>query len=314
VPTTPPVLVVIVGATGTGKSDLALQVASRLNTDGRPAEIVNADAMQLYRGMDIGTAKVPDDERRGIPHHLLDVLDVTDEATVAKYQTDARAAVSGILARGAVPILVGGSGLYVSSVMFDFRFPGTDPELRAELEADLVNDGPGALYARLKAVDPEAAGRIGGSNGRRLVRALEVIAITGEPHAASLPDEPVYWMPTVTLGLRAPREQLTPRLDARVGAMWAEGLVDEARRLIPAGIETGVTASRAIGYAQALGQLRGTLTEAEAIDATQQLTRRYARRQVSWFKRYPHTHWIDADDASRAEDRAEQAWQQLPRA
>ena len=259
--------------------------------------------MQLYRGMDIGTAKLPVGERRGIPHHLLDVLEVTDEATVSTYQRDARAAITGILGRGAVPILVGGSGLYVSSVVYDYQFPGTDPEVRARLERELTEQGPGALYTRLKAVDAAAATRIGASNGRRLVRALEVVEITGAPHTAAPPGEPVYWRPAVTLGLRAPREDLTVRLDARVRAMWAAGLVGEVESLIPAGIETGLTASRAIGYAQALGQLRGTLSAEEAIEQTQQLTRRYARRQVSWFRRSPHTHWIDA----AADDRIEQA-------
>ncbi|TFC00922.1 tRNA (adenosine(37)-N6)-dimethylallyltransferase MiaA [Cryobacterium mannosilyticum] len=296
-------MVVVVGPTGTGKSELSLDLAERLAASGRAAEIVNADAMQLYRGMDIGTAKLSVAERRGIPHHLLDVLAVTDEATVARYQIEARAAITEIIGRGAVPILVGGSGLYVSSVVFDFQFPGTDPVLRARLETELVEQGPGALYARLTAVDPAAAARIGASNGRRLVRALEVVEITGAPHSAALPGDPVYWRPTVTVGLRAPRDELTPHLDARVTAMWAAGLPDEVEALIPAGIETGVTASRAIGYAQALGQLRGTLTRAEAIEQTQQFTRRYARRQVSWFKRSPHTHWID----SAAADRVQQA-------
>ena len=301
-------LVVIVGPTGTGKSELSLDLADRLSGAGRPAEIVNADAMQLYRGMDIGTAKLPVTERRGVPHHLLDVLDVTDEATVARYQVEARAAITGILDRGAVPILVGGSGLYVSSVVYDFQFPGTDPVLRARLEAELVEQGPGLLYERLKAVDPASAARIGASNGRRLVRALEVVELTGAPHTAVLPGDPVYWMPAVTLGLRLPREVLTPRLDARVDRMWTAGLVDEVRGLLPAGLEGGVTASRAIGYAQALGQVRGTLSQADAVEATQQLTRRYARRQVSWFKRDPHTHWIDADDT----DRVDQAAARLP--
>ena len=301
-------LVVIVGPTGTGKSELSLDLADRLSAAGRPAEIVNADAMQLYRGMDIGTAKLPVTERRGVPHHLLDVLDVTDEATVARYQVEARAAITGILDRGAVPILVGGSGLYVSSVVYDFQFPGTDPVLRARLEAELVEQGPGLLYERLKAVDPASAARIGASNGRRLVRALEVVELTGAPHTAVLPGDPVYWMPAVTLGLRLPREVLTPRLDARVDRMWTAGLVDEVRGLLPAGLEGGVTASRAIGYAQALGQVRGTLSQADAVEATQQLTRRYARRQVSWFKRDPHTHWIDADDT----DRVDQAAARLP--
>ena len=301
-------LVVIVGPTGTGKSELSLDVAERLITAGRPAEIVNADAMQLYRGMDIGTAKLAPAERRGVPHHLLDVLDVADEATVARYQVEARAAITGIIERGAVPILVGGSGLYVSSVVYDFQFPGTDPVLRARLEAELVEQGPGLMYDRLKAVDPGAAARIGASNGRRLVRALEVVELTGAPHTAALPGDPVYWMPAVTLGLRLPREVLTPRLDARVDRMWTAGLVDEVRGLIPAGLEGGVTASRAIGYAQALGQVHGTVSQVDAVEATQQLTRRYARRQVSWFKRDPHTHWIDADDA----DRVDQAASHLP--
>jgi tRNA dimethylallyltransferase len=295
------VLVVIVGPTGTGKSELSLDLAERLMHAGRPAEIVNADAMQLYRGMDIGTAKLAPTERRGVPHHLLDVLEVTDEATVARYQADARAAITDIVQRGAVPILVGGSGLYVSSVVYDFRFPGTDPVLRARLEADLAEQGPGLIYERLKNVDPDAAVRIGASNGRRLVRALEIVELTGAPHTAVLPGDPTYWMPAVTIGLRLPREDLTPRLDARVERMWTAGLVDEVRALLPYGLETGVTASRAIGYAQALGQLRGTLSRAEAVEATQQLTRRYARRQVSWFKRDPHTNWIDADDADRVE-------------
>ncbi|TFB86376.1 tRNA (adenosine(37)-N6)-dimethylallyltransferase MiaA [Cryobacterium algoricola] len=293
------VLVVIVGPTGTGKSELSLDLAESLGAEGTPAEIVNADAMQLYRGMDIGTAKLGADDQRGIPHHLLDVLAVTDEAAVARYQTEARAAIEDITARGAVPILVGGSGLYVSSVVYDFQFPATDPVLRARLEAELVEQGPGALYARLKLVDPGAAARIGASNGRRLVRALEVVELTGAPHLAALPGEPVYWRPAVTLGLRAPREELTARLDARVDRMWSAGLLDEVSGLIPAGLESGVTASRAIGYAQALGQLSGRLSQAEAIEQTQQLTRRYARRQVSWFKRSPDTHWIDYDAPDR---------------
>lgn len=292
-------LIVIVGPTGTGKSDLSLHLAEHFQTRGRAAEIVNADAMQLYRGMDIGTAKLASGERRGIRHHLLDVLDVTDEATVAHYQREARAAISDIAARGAVPILVGGSGLYISSVVYDFQFPGTDPVLRAALEADLTEHGPGVMYARLKAVDPGAAARIGASNGRRLVRALEIVAITGGPHLAALPDDPVYWRPAVTLGLTMPRHELTPRLDDRVHAMWAAGLVDEVEALRPLGLERGVTASRAIGYAQALAELNGSSTRSEAIEATQQLTRRYARRQMSWFKRSADTLWIEAMAADR---------------
>lgn len=251
--------------------------------------------MQFYRGMDIGTAKLPPAEWRGVPHHLFDVLDVTEEATVARYQPEARRVVDEIRARGATPILVGGSGLYVSSVIFDFRFPGTDPELRARLEAELAAHGPGMLFRRLVDVDPQAAQRIGSSNGRRIVRALEVAELTGQPVSGALPDEPRYWRPTVVLGLAAPREELVLRLDARVERMWRDGLTDEVRRLIPLGLEDGVTARRAIGYVQALAEVKGELTRAEAIASTQQLTRRYARRQVSWFKRYAGLHWLDYD-------------------
>lgn len=294
----------VIGPTGTGKSELSLNLAERLAAAGRPAEIVNADAMQLYRGMDIGTAKLTPDERRGIPHHLLDVLDVTTESTVAAYQSDARAAIDGILARGATPILVGGSGLYVSSVLYDFQFPASDKAIRARLESELESEGAGALYRRLAALDAVAAERIGSQNGRRIVRALEVAEITGSPVAGMLPDEPVYWRPTRILGLTAPRERLVQRLDERVHRMWRGGLVDEVRGLVPLGLERGVTASRAIGYAQALRQLAGDATEADAIAETQALTRRYARRQVSWFKRYADIVW-SAFDAPDLVDRAQ---------
>ncbi len=292
-------LVVIVGATGTGKSTLSLETAELLAAEGQSAEIVNADAMQLYRGMDVGTAKLPFSERRGIPHHMLDVLDPIDEANVASYQADARAAIEGIVAHGAVPILVGGSGLYVSSVIYDFQFPGTDPVIRDRLEAELIERGPGLMHRRLLEVDPQAAAAIGPHNGRRIVRALEVVELTGAPFGAGLPDESSYWMPTVTIGLAAPREELVARLDERVSGMWAAGLVDEARSLEAGGL--GVTARRAIGYAQAIAELRGELTEAEAIEQTRALTRKYARRQVGWFGRYPATTWLDYDDPNRLE-------------
>jgi tRNA dimethylallyltransferase len=296
----------VVGATGTGKSALSLDLAQILAARGRPAEIVNADAMQLYRGMDIGTAKLPIAERRGIPHHLLDVLDVTEEAAVAWYQEAARAVIDGIHERGSDAILVGGSGLYVSSVIFDFRFPPHDDELRARLEAELDREGPGALYARLRSLDPGTAERVDPRNGRRIVRALEVLAQGEATHGAVLPDEPVLWRPgTRIIGVHTDREQLVPRLDQRVERMWADGLVDEVSRLREQGLERGVTARRAIGYAQALSQLTGDKSEAEAIDETQALTRRYARRQVSWFKRYPDLEWVGRG-ASAAElvDRA----------
>jgi tRNA dimethylallyltransferase len=299
-------LVVIVGATGTGKSTLSLELAERLAASGRPAEIVNADAMQLYRGMDIGTAKLAVDERRGVPHHLLDVLDPTDEASVAGYQAEARAAIEDILGRNATPILVGGSGLYVSSVVYDFRFPGTDPVIRERLEAQLDAEGPGMMFRRLREVDPRAAEAIGPHNGRRIVRALEVVELTGGPFGSGLPDESSLWTrQTTTIGLTTPREELVPRLDARVSRMWADGLVEEAASLDRAGL--GVTAARAIGYAQAIAQLRGALTEEQAIDETRVLTRKYARRQVGWFKRYPGTNWLGSDDP----DRVDAAWQLL---
>ncbi|HEY0259271.1 MAG TPA: tRNA (adenosine(37)-N6)-dimethylallyltransferase MiaA [Lacisediminihabitans sp.] len=294
-----PELVAVVGATGTGKSDFSLDLAGALAASGLRAEIVNADAMQLYRGMDIGTAKLPVAARRGIPHHLIDVLDPTDEASVAAYQEAARSAILDVQGRGAMPILVGGSGLYVSSVLFDFRFPGTDQVVRQRLEAELLSSGPDGLFARLREVDPEAAQAIGPHNGRRIVRALEVVEITGRPFGAGLPAESRPWTPATVLGLVAPRDRLVARLDARVERMWADGLLDEVRALMGKGL--GVTAARAIGYAQAIAHLTGELSRAEAIGETAALTRKYARRQVGWFRRYPRTTWFDHDDPTRVE-------------
>lgn len=295
---------VVVGATGTGKTDLSLRLAEALRVGGRAAEIVNADAMQLYRGMDIGTAKLPADERRGIPHHLFDVLEVTDEAAVAAYQDAARTAIADIFGRGADAILVGGSGLYVSSVVYDFRFPPHDDELRARLEADLETEGPGALLQRLRVLDPLTADRIDARNGRRLVRALEV-ALQGERgHGAVLPEAPVFWHePTTLIGVELERAALVARLDDRVERMWRDGLLAEVEALRERGLERGVTASRAIGYAQALAQLTGRIDRSEAIAQTQALTRRYARRQVSWFRRYDGIRWVapDADAGALAD-------------
>jgi tRNA dimethylallyltransferase len=294
-------ILAIVGATGTGKSDLSIAVADALVETGRPAEIVNADAMQLYRGMDIGTAKLPPAQRHGIPHHLIDVLDVTEEAAVADYQTDARRVIEEILARDATPIVVGGSGLYVSSVLFDFEFPGHDDEVRARLEAEMQNLGPGAMFARLKLRAPAVAKRIDQKNKRRIIRALEVLEITGDTaQLGTLPDTPTYWHQTKILALEEDRATLVNRLDARVTHMWDAGLLDEVRDLIPLGIEAGVTARRAIGYAQALAQLQGSMTQAEAIEQTQALTRRYARRQVSWFRRYVDATWLPAGDPNNS--------------
>lgn len=292
---TAPRLWAIVGATGTGKSDLAIELAEELHARGNPAEIVNADAMQLYRGMDIGTAKVSAAERRGIPHHLFDVLDVDEDAAVAWYQPGARAAVEDIHRRGGDAILVGGSGLYVSSVVYDFRFPPRDTVLRERLEQEFEMLGAAVMLERLRALDSEAADRVDPRNPRRVIRALEVLEQGSATHGAALPDTPVLWHPrTRLIGLRVDRPALVERLDARVERMWADGLLNEVAELRSRGLERGGTAPRAIGYAQALAQLDGRLTQDEAIAQTQALTRRYARRQVSWFKRYRELEWWEA--------------------
>lgn len=293
--TAAPTLWAVVGATGTGKSDLAIDLAERLRARGNPAEIINADAMQLYRGMDIGTAKVPHAERRGIPHHLFDVREVDEDAAVAWYQPRARAAVEDIHRRGGDAVLVGGSGLYVSSVIYDFQFPPRDAALRRRLESEFESNGSGPLLERLRTLDPEAASRVDPRNPRRIIRALEVREQGSATHGAVLPEKPTLWLPqTRVIGLRVEREQLVERLDARVRRMWKDGILDEVSGLRRNGLERGVTAPRAIGYAQALAQLDGALSEDEAIAQTQALTRRYARRQVSWFKRYPDIEWWDA--------------------
>jgi len=285
-------LLVVVGATGTGKSALAIALAERLASRGEPAEIVNADAMQLYRGMDIGTAKVPPGERHGIPHHLLDVLEPAEESSVADYQRMARGEIERLQAAGIVPILVGGSGLYVSSVIHDFRFPGRDPEIRARLEAELATSDVAALHARLAVADPAAAAAIDPANARRVVRALEVVELQGG-FTPGLPEDRPPWQPATVIGLELAREMLLPRLDDRVVAMWRDGIVGEAGALRD-GLGLGATAARAIGYAQAFDQLEGRCTEADAIATTQRLTRRYARRQVAWFRRYERVRRLDA--------------------
>jgi tRNA dimethylallyltransferase len=278
-----PRVIAVVGPTAAGKSALSLDLADEVG-----GEVVNADSMQLYRGMDIGTAKLTAGERRGIPHHVLDIWPVTRPASVAEYQAVARAAVDDILARGRVPVLVGGSGLYVRAVLEEFDFPGTDPALRARLESELAAGAP--LYERLRRLDPAAAARILPSNGRRIVRALEVIEMTGAPFTASLPDpKPVY----DAVQIAVDRPDIDARIETRVDLMWESGLLDEVAALASAGLREGRTASRALGYQQALAQLDGELTEAAARAETTRLTRRFVRRQRSWFRRDPRVTWLD---------------------
>jgi tRNA dimethylallyltransferase len=284
----PPQVVAVVGATATGKSALGVALARALD-----GEVINADSMQLYRGMDIGTAKITEAERQGVPHHLLDVLDVTEPAAVAEYQRAARALIEQLLGAGRVPILVGGSGLYVRAALDDLQFPGTDPAVRARLEAEAARAGPGALHARLAAVDPVAAARILPGNTRRIVRALEVIELTGGPFLAELP-EPRYVRPTVQLGLHVDRAELDRRIAARVEVMWAAGLVAEVAALAENGLRAGRTACRALGYAQVLAFLDGRLTEDEARAQTVRATGKFARRQQKWFERDRRVIWLPA--------------------
>ncbi|MGH3355877.1 MAG: tRNA (adenosine(37)-N6)-dimethylallyltransferase MiaA [Nocardioidaceae bacterium] len=286
---TPPVLAVV-GPTAAGKSDLAAEVAVRLG-----GEVVNGDSMQIYRGMDIGTAKLTTGERRGVAHHLLDVLDVTAPATVADFQAWARAAVDDCRERGRTPVLVGGSALYVRAVLDRFEFPGTDPDVRAGLEAELDARGSHHLHAVLTGADPEAAARILPSNGRRIVRALEVLALTGRPFAATLPDFTYFYDDVRQVGVDVPRAVLDERIRMRVERMWAAGFVDEVRRLDADGLREGRTASRALGYAQVLRFLDGELDEVQAREATVTATRRFARRQDSWFRKDPRITWVDLD-------------------
>jgi tRNA dimethylallyltransferase len=290
-------VIAVVGPTASGKSDLALNLAERLG-----GEIVNADAMQLYRGMDIGTAKVPVEERRGIAHHQLDVLDVREEASVAAYQREARLDLAGIRSRRLRPILVGGSGLYVRAVLDRLEIPPTDPAVRARLQDELAGEGVAALHERLSRADPVAAHAIQPTNERRVVRALEVIELTGRPFSATLPTRE-YDLPAITIGLRIPRPELDARIAARVHQMWDAGLLDEVRRLDAAGLREGRTASKALGYSQALAHCDGLLSAEQAVEDTIVSTRRFARRQESWFRPDPRVHWLDHDDP-RLTDRA----------
>lgn len=289
-------LIAVVGPTGAGKSDLGLQIAQQITAAGGKAEIVNSDSMQFYRGMDIGTAKLSLPERLGIKHHLIDWLDITDESTAAEYQAEARPLIENLQSQGIVPILVGGSMLYVAAVLNNFEFPARDAKLRLQLEQELEELGPHEMHRKLKAIDPVAASRIIPENGRRSVRAIEIVTLTGQPFAAALPDEPEDWQPVLEIGINGPREDLVLRLEKRVHKMWQLGLVEEARSLIPLGVRSGKTSSRAIGYSQALAQIDGTMSEAEAIADTVRLTQKYARRQMSWFRRDSRINWLDYQD------------------
>jgi len=289
-------LIAVVGATTAGKSDLAVDLARALD-----GEVINADSMQLYRGMDIGTAKLTLEERRGVPHHLLDVWDVTQAASVAEYQDLADAVITDIMARGKVPVLVGGSGLYIRAALGDLDFPGTDEAIRERLEAELSERGPGLLYQRLQREDPAAAAAILPSNGRRIVRALEVIELSGRPFSATMPGYD-GGRAAVQLGVQVDRAELDRRIEARVDRMWAAGFETEARRLAARGLRDGKTASRALGYQQMLRCLDGALTLDEARDETVRATRRFARRQESWFRRDPRVRWLGVGGGLR--DRA----------
>lgn len=287
----------IVGPTASGKSALAVSVAQRLGG----AEVIGTDSMQVYRGMDIGTATPSERERGGIPHRMVDVWEPSHAVSVAEFQEWARREIDDVMTGGRIPIVVGGSGLFVSAVLDDLRFPGTDPQVRARLESELEEVGAAELHRRLQAVDPEAAAVILPSNGRRIVRALEVIELTGEPFRARLPD-PVDVYPTVRVGLDIPRPELDMRIEARVAAMWDAGFVDEVRMLAASGLQDAPTASRALGYQEILRHLAGEWDEDEARRRTIEATRRFARRQQRWFRRDPRILWVRYDSGDLVEE------------
>jgi tRNA dimethylallyltransferase len=286
-----PLVVAVVGPTAAGKSDLAVALSKHLD-----GEVVNADAMQVYRGMDIGTAKIGTTERDGVPHHLLDILDVTQTATVAEFQQLARAAIDDCLDRQRTPVLAGGSALYIRAILDDFVFPGTDPDIRARLEAELEAKGSGALHQQLQKLDPKAAEQILPSNGRRIVRALEVVEITGGPYVATLPEHRYVYPGAIQLGLDVPRPELDARIDLRVDRMFDAGFVAEVRGLLDKGLIEGKTANRALGYSQVIALLNGEIDETQARERTAQATRRFARRQDSWFRKDQRISWLQYDD------------------
>ena len=281
-------VIVICGATATGKSDIAIEVAQSIG-----GEIINADSMQLYRGMDIGTAKLALAERGGIEHHLLDVLDVNQDSTVAWYQDQARTVITEIHGRGKDAVVVGGTGLYIKAILDDLNFPDTDPEVRAKLEAEAVEFGASSLFQRLEELDPAAALAIDQANTRRIIRALEVIEITGQPFTANLPRENSSRYPdAMQFGLVMDRDHLRERIDLRVDRMWERGFVAEVDQLITQGIKDGSTAQRALGYAQIISMRNGLMSEDEAKEDTKRASRQYARRQETWFSRDIRIQWV----------------------
>ena len=288
-------LIFIVGATATGKSELSLELATQLG-----GEVVNADSMQLYRGMDVGTAKLSVQERRGIPHHLIDVLDVNQDASVAEYQGWARTKIDELLSQGKPVIVVGGTGLYVKAILDELNFPDTNPEVRARLSAEADRIGGDAMHQRLGKLDPAAAAAIPKENIRRVVRALEVIEITGKPFTANLPRAGASYYPDAKqFGLVLNRDDLKERIDKRVDVMWSEGFVEEVRGLIEKGINSGKTAKAALGYSQILSFLQGTIGEEEAKEETKRATRAYARRQETWFSRDARISWLKGGTKER---------------
>lgn len=288
-------LITVVGPTATGKSDLAIALCRRMG-----GEIVNGDALQLYRGMDIGTAKLPPEERGGITHHLIDVLDISETASVSEFQHLARGAIEDVEARSGRPVMVGGSGLYVRAVTDDIRFPGTVPDVRARLEAEAESQGAASLHGRLRVLDPPAADKIAPGDSRRIVRALEVIEITGAPFTAHLPDY-TYVRPTVQIGLVLDRDVLHRRIEDRVHRMWDAGWVDEVVGLRSEGLHASSTAGQAIGYAEIMAHLEGAMTREDAIERTIIRTRQFAKRQETWFRRDSRIHLLPADSPDLVE-------------
>lgn len=291
-------IIAIVGPTATGKSDLAVAVAQHLGGPER-VEIINADAYQLYKGMDVGTAKITSEEQQGVTHHLLDVLDPTQDSSVAAFQRDSRAVLDDIAARGKRAVVVGGSGLYVRAMLDDMNFPGTDPDVRAQLEARAAQVGTRTIFEQLRELDPAAAQSIGPFNERRIIRALEVIEITGQPYSANLPKQE-YVRPAFTIGLDFDRAALDERVSLRVHQMIERGLVQEVESLVAQGI--GKTAERAVGYAEIISHLRGEVTLAEAAEQIIANTRRLTRKQMGWFGRDPRITWLKGDTDTLVED------------